>query len=73
MHETRQVRIAKLRDAVKHHRSRLALWEQTLRIVPVSEKDRFLVRMHEIEDELRAMEKGLHDLHLQQIREEPAN
>ena len=70
MDETLQLRIARRRDAIKRHRRTLALMEQTLRLVPSARKDEFLLRMRTIEDEVREMETQLHDLHVQQIREE---
>jgi hypothetical protein len=72
MHETRQFRIARLTEAVKRHRSTLALREQILKIVRSVRKDEVLTQIREIEDKLREMEKELHDLHVQQIREESA-
>lgn len=44
--------------------------EKTLRLVPAARKKVFLVPMSKVEDDLREMEKDLHDLHVQQIREE---
>jgi hypothetical protein len=46
--------------------------KRILKIVPPEQKDEVLTQMREIEDKLREMEKELHDLHVQQIREESA-
>ena len=43
-----------------------------MRIVPPERKDEVLAHVREIENRLREMEKELHDLHVQQIREESA-
>lgn len=72
MHETRQSRIARLTETVKRHRYTVAQSRRILKMVPPEQKDAALTQMREIEDKLREMEKELHDLHVQQIREESA-
>jgi hypothetical protein len=69
---SRQIRIAKLTTEVKLRRNQLAESEHALRIVPESERERFLGRMSEIGDEVRQMEIELHELQVEQIREEKA-
>jgi len=41
-----------------------------LKIVPPERKDEVLTQMREMEHKLREVEKELHDLYVQQIREE---
>jgi len=41
-----------------------------VKIVPPERKDEVLTQMREMEDKLREMEKELHDLYVQQIRDE---
>ena len=72
MGETRQSRIARLTETIRGHRATLARKMHILRIVSPERKDEFLTHLREIEDKLREMEKELHDLHVQQIREESA-
>ena len=72
MTETRQFRIARLTETISRHRSTLAQSRRILKIVPTERKDEVLTQMREIEDKLSEMEKELHDLHVQQIREESA-
>jgi lipase chaperone LimK len=67
---SRQHRIATLTTEVTRRRNQLAESDHALRIVPESERDRFLARMRKIGDELRQMEIELHELRVEQIREE---
>jgi hypothetical protein len=73
MAERRQLRIATLTAEVSRRRRQLALSERTMQIVPSSRKEEFLGRIREIGDEPREMERELHDLRVQQIREELSN
>ena len=70
MHETRQSRIARLTETIRRHRYTLVQSKRILKIVPPERKDDVLTQMREMEDKLREMEKQLHDLYVQQIREE---
>ena len=70
MHETRQSRIARLTETIRRHRYTLVQGKRILKIVPPERKDEVLTQMREMEDKLREMEKELHDLYVQQIREE---
>jgi len=68
--EARQLRIAELTDEVKRRSSQLVLSEETLRRAPSAQKENLLVRMSDLQDELRNMERQLHALLVEEIREE---
>src|ERR1700758_4558712 len=58
-------------EAPRHDRH--SSLEKSLRLVPAARKKVCLVPMSEVEDDLREMEKDLHNLHVQQIREAPVH
>lgn len=71
MHESRQLRRAKLTEGVRRHRRLLsAMRLADDRASSLSVKDRVASRIQEISGELRKMEGELHELNVQQIREE---
>jgi len=70
MHETRQSRIARLTETIRRHRSTLVQSKPIVKTVPPERKEEVLTQVREMEDKLREMEKELHDLYVQQIRDE---
>ena len=47
--------------------------ELGLRYIPELRKDEYLIQTRQMENELRKLEEELHDLHVQQIREESSD
>jgi hypothetical protein len=70
VHESRQLRRAKLTEGIKRHRRSLYVMRIAEDQAPLSAKDKLASRVQEIADELHKMENELHELKLQQIREE---
>jgi len=70
MQESRQLRRAKLTEAVIRHRRLLRTMKFAAESAPLSIKEKVTSRIREITEELRRMENELHDLSVQQIREE---
>jgi hypothetical protein len=71
MHESRQLRRAKLTEGIRGHRRLLsAMRFAEDKASSLSVKDRVASRIQELSSELRKMEGELHGLNVQQIREE---
>jgi len=70
--ESRQLRRAKLTEAVRRHRGVLRTMKYAEERAPLAMKEGIASRIQEIAEELRRMESELHDLNVQQIREELA-
>lgn len=70
MPETRQSRIAKLTSEVNHRRGDLAILKHPLPNVSESFKERRAAHIQTLEIELQALEQELHQLRVEQIREE---
>jgi hypothetical protein len=69
-HESRQVRRAKLAEAIKHKRHSLYVLKITEGKVPSSLRERHAASIQRIAEELKQLEVEFHELNVQQIREE---
>jgi predicted HTH domain antitoxin len=72
MQESRQLRRAKLAEGIRRHRHLLSALA-ALKKTPLSVEMRAESRIQEISDELRKMKDELHELNVQQIREESSS
>ena len=72
MTESRQLRIAKLRQAVTSKRSHLRGMQFAGRHLPSSRKEEFANHVRELEDEIEKLAAELHQLEVEQIRAELA-
>lgn len=70
MHESRQLRRARLTEGIRGHRRLLSAMRFAEDKASSSVKDRVASRIQELSGELRKMEGELHELNVQQIREE---
>ena len=70
MQESRQLRKTKLVEGIKRHRFSLYAMKFAGNRAPSSVKDKIESRIQEIPNELHKMEDELHELNVQQIREE---
>ena len=70
MPESRQVQIAKLREAVRQKRSRLEELKFVGRHPPKAMNEGIAAHISELEAELQQLENELHDLNVEQIRHE---
>jgi hypothetical protein len=70
MQETRQLRRAKLTHEVGRKRELLHTMKFAVDKAPFKMKERLANGIQEVEEELRKMEKELHELNVRQIREE---
>ena len=70
MTESRQLRIAKLTAEVDRQRHILANSKVLSSKGPPSMKERLAAQLQKVEKELRALEHELHQLRVEQIREE---
>lgn len=68
--ESRQVRRAKLAEAIKHKRQTLYVLKITEGKLPSSLRERHAASIQRITEELKQLETDFHELNVQQIREE---
>ena len=70
MMESRQSRIARLREIVSGTRSALEILKLANRNAPERMRDSFVAKIGKVERELQELESELHELNVQQIRHE---